>query len=43
MGYQIARIGKNRSPLKMLTDKLTGKRIIGRSRRRWKEDITTNL
>ena len=32
-----------RSSFKILTDKPTGKRPIGRPRRRWKGNITKNL
>ena len=35
----IARIEEGRSAFKMLTDKPTGKRHLGRTRRRWGDNI----
>ena len=39
----IARIEEGRSAFKMLTDKPTGKRPLGRPRRRWENNIRMNL
>ena len=36
----VARIEEGRSPFKILTDKLAGKRSLGKPRRKW-EDIRT--
>ena len=33
----------SRSAFKILACKLTGKRLLGRSRRRWKDDIRIDL
>ena len=41
-GY-IARIEEGRSAFKILTGKLTGKRPLGRPRRRWKDNIRMGL
>ena len=35
----VARMEEGRSAFKILTDKSTGKRPLGRSRRRWEENI----
>ena len=37
------RMEEGRSTLKMLTDKRTGKRLLGRPRRRWKDNIRIDL
>ena len=39
----MARIEEGRSDLKMLTSKPTGKRHLGRPRRRWEDSIRMNL
>ena len=39
----VARMEKNRSALKMLTGKPTGKRPLGRPRRRWEDNIRMDL
>ena len=36
-------MGESRSAFKILTGKLTGKRPLGRPRRRWEDNITTDL
>ena len=40
---QVARMEEGRSVLKILTDKVTGKRHLGRPRRRWKGNIIMDL
>ena len=39
----LARMEEGRTALKMLTDKPTGKRPLGRARRRWEGNIRKNL
>ena len=39
----VARMEEGRSAFKILTGKPTGKRPLGRSRRRWKDNITMDL
>ena len=39
----LARIEEGRSPFKILTGKPTGKRPLGRTRRRWEDDIRMDL
>ena len=39
----VARIEEGRSAFKMLIGKPTGKKLLGRSRRRWEDNITKNL
>ena len=39
----VARMEEGRSPFKILTGKLTGKRPLGRPRRRWVENIGMDL
>ena len=39
----MARIEEGRSALKMLTGKPTGKRLLGRPRRAWKDNIRMDL
>ena len=39
----IARMEGSRSTLKILTDKPTGKRPLGRPRRRWEDNIRMDL
>ena len=39
----VARMEECKSVFKILTGKLTGKRPLGRPRRRWEEDIRMNL
>ena len=39
----VARMVEDRSVLKMLTGKHTGKRPLGRSRHRWKDNIRMDL
>ena len=36
-------MGESRSAFKILTGKLTGKRPLGRPRRRWEDNITMDL
>ena len=40
---QVARIEEGRCAFKILTGKHTGKRSLGRSRRRWENHIRINL
>ena len=37
--FIFARMKEGRSAFKMLTDKPTGKRLLGRPRRRWEDNI----
>ena len=39
----VARMEEGRSAFKILTDKPTGKRPLGRPRRRWEDNITMDL
>ena len=39
----VARMGEGRSAYKILTGKLTGKRLLGRPRRRWEDNIRMDL
>ena len=39
----VARMEEGRSAFKILTGKLTGKRPLGRPRRRWEDNIRMNL
>ena len=39
----VARMEDGRSAFKMLTGKLTGKRTLGRPRRRWEDNIRMDL
>jgi hypothetical protein len=39
----VARMEENRSAFKMLTGKFTGKRPLGRPRRRWEDNIRMDL
>ena len=39
----VARMEKSRSAFKMLTDRPTGKRRLGRPRRRWEDNIRMDL
>ena len=39
----VARMEEGRSAFKILTDKLTGKRPLGRPRRRWEDNIRMDL
>ena len=39
----VARIKEGRSAFKILTGKLTGKRLLGRPRHRWKDNIRMDL
>ena len=39
----VARMEEGRSPFKMLTGKPTGKRPLGRPRRRWEDNIRMDL
>ena len=39
----VARMEENRSTFKILTGKPTGKRLLGRSRRRWEDNIRIDL
>ena len=39
----VARMDEGRSALKILTGKPTGKRLLGRPRRRWEDNIRMNL
>ena len=39
----VARVEKGRSSFKILTGKPTGKRPLGRPRRRWEDNITMDL
>ena len=39
----VARMEEGRSAFKMLTGKLTGKRPLGRPRRRWEDNIRMDL
>ena len=43
MGRAVARMVEGRSSFKMLTGKLTGKRLSGRPRRRWKDNIRMDI
>ena len=43
MAGHVARMEEGRSALKILTGKPTGKRALGRSRRRWEDNIRMNL
>ena len=43
MGGHVARMEEGRSAFKILTGKPTGKRTLGRPRRRWEENIRMNL
>ena len=43
MGGHVARMEEGRSAFKMLTGKPTGKRPLGRSRRRWEDNIRMDL
>ena len=39
----VARMEESRTPFKMLTGKPTGKRPLGRPRRRWEDNIRMNF
>ena len=39
----VARMEEGKSAFKILTGKPTGKRLLGRPRRRWEDNITMNL
>ena len=39
----VARMEKSRSAFKIFTGKPTGKRLLGRPRRRWEDNIRTDL
>ena len=39
----VARMEEGKSDLKILTDKPTGKRLLGRPRRRWEDNIRMDL
>ena len=43
MAGHVARMEESRSAFKMLTGKPTGKRPLGRPRRRWEDNITIDL
>ena len=43
MADHIVRMEEDRSTFKILTDKLTGKRHLGRPRRRWEDNIRMDL
>ena len=43
MAGHVARIEDGRSPFKILTGKPTGKRPLGRPRRRWEDNIRMDL
>jgi hypothetical protein len=43
MSGHVARMEEGRSAFKILTDKPTGKRTLGRPRRRWEDNIRMNL
>ena len=43
MAGHVARMEEGRSAFKFLTGKPTGKRPLGRPRRRWEENFTMNL
>ena len=43
MAGHIARLEKGRSDFKILTGKLTGKRSLGRPRRRWEDNVRMDL
>ena len=43
MGRDVARMEKGRRAFKILTDKHTGKRPLGRPRRRWEDNIRMDL
>ena len=43
MGRSCSQNGGNRSAFKILTGKPTGKRPLGRPRRRWEDNIRMNL
>ena len=43
MSSHVARMEEDRSAFKILTGKPTGKRLLGRPRRRWEDNIRINL
>ena len=43
MAGHVARMEEGRSGFKILTGKLTGKRSLGRPRRRWEDNIRMDL
>ena len=43
MGRHVARMEKGRSAFKILTGKPRGKRLMGRPRRRWEDNIRMNF
>ena len=43
MAGHVARMEKSRSAFKILTGKLTGKRPLGKPRRRWEDNIKLYL
>ena len=43
MGRYVARMEEGRSAFKMLTGKPTGRRALGRPRRRWEDTIRMDL
>ena len=43
MAVHVARMGESSSAFKMLTGKPTGKRPLGRPRRRWEDNIRMDL
>ena len=43
MGCHVVRMEESRNAFKMLAGKPTGKRPLGRPRRRWKENIRMDL
>ena len=43
MGSRVARMEEDRSDFKILTGTPSGKRSLGRPRRRWEDNIRTNL
>ena len=43
MDRAVARIEEGRSPFKILTDKPTGKRRLGRTRHRWEDNIRMDV
>ena len=43
MGWSCSQNGESRSAFEILTGKTTGKRPLGRPRRRWEDNIRINL